>query len=191
VISACALLAAATLAIAWPIWRYQYEYSMFARRALLAGVTREESRVRRWLWAGRVLRVAQVFGALAWAAALVVLAHLFSQWHWMVLALDAALLAAVAGAVMRQLAPEVRPELLGIASRRWPLALGNVALLAIAFLAIDFLPGRSGYAPPGVGPKSRGRPSTEAWPWPRVPRSLGSWERSPRPTRSHGTRPRF
>jgi len=141
VISACALLAAATLAIAWPIWRYQYEYSMFARRALLAGVTREESRVRRWLWAGRVLRVAQVFGALAWAAALVVLAHLFSKWHWMVLALDAALLAAVAGAVMRQLAPEVRPELLGIASRRWPLALGNVALLAIAFLAIDFFLG--------------------------------------------------
>lgn len=137
----CGLLLAAVVAIAWPIWRYLHEHSMFTRRAVLAGVTREDSRVRRWLWAGSVVRVLHVFSALAWAAALSAFAHFFSVWHWAVLAVDAVLLAAVAGAVMRRMSGEVRAEHLGPVARRWPLAIGNIALLALAFFAIDFVLG--------------------------------------------------
>lgn len=137
----CGLLLVATIAVAWPIWRYLHEYSMFSRRVLLAGVMHEESRVRRWFWAGRIARVAQLFAAFLWAAALVAFAHLFSKWDWVVLAVDAALLAAAAGWVMRRMASEVRPEQLGLAARRWPLAIGNIVALAAAFMAIDFFLG--------------------------------------------------
>lgn len=138
---ACGALLVAVVAIAWPVWRYLHEHSMFTRRAVLAGVTHEESRVRRWLWAGRMVRIVHVFSALAWATALVALAHFFSTWHWIVLAVDAALLAAVAGAVMRRMSGEVRAEHLGLVARRWPLAIGNIALLGLAFFAIDFVLG--------------------------------------------------
>jgi len=137
----CGLTLAAVVAIAWPIWRYLHEHSMFTRRAVLAGVTHEDSRMRRWLWAGRVVRVVHVFAALAWAAALVAFAHFFSKGQWIVLVVDAVLLAAVAGAVMRRMSGEVRAEHLGVVARRWPLAIGNIALLAVAFFAIDFLLG--------------------------------------------------
>jgi hypothetical protein len=138
---ACGLLLAATIAVAWPIWRYLHEHSMFTRRVMLAGVTREESRVRRWFWAGRIARVGQVFAAFAWATALVAYAHLLSKWHWAALALDAVLVAAAAGWVMRRMAGEVRAGQLGLAARRWPLAIGNVVVLAAVFMAIGFFAG--------------------------------------------------
>src|SRR5688572_28371820 len=82
--------------LAWPIWRQHAEASIFTRRALLAGITREDSRVRRWLWAGRVSAVFHVVTALAWAVVLVGLASTFTPWHWGVLAADVIVLAMAA-----------------------------------------------------------------------------------------------
>ncbi|HSJ97029.1 MAG TPA: hypothetical protein VLC53_08150, partial [Myxococcota bacterium] len=128
-------------ALAWPIWRYQAEYALFARRALLAGVMHEASRVRRWLWAGQLARGWQVPVAILWAIALLALSRLLGPWHWLALAVDAVLLGLLVGPVTRRLESDVRSERAAMVARRWPLAWVNVAALALAFLAIDFLVG--------------------------------------------------
>jgi hypothetical protein len=137
----CWSLAFIVVAIAWPIWRYQNEYALFARRAVLAGVTTEESRIRRWFWRGRILRIGQVFAAVGWSIALLALLPLLDAGHWIILGIDAVLLAIAVGPVTRRLAGDVRGEQLGLVARRWPLALGNVAVVAVAFFALDFFGG--------------------------------------------------
>jgi hypothetical protein len=131
-------IAAAT---AWPIWCYQKEYALFARRAVLAGVTHEGSRIRRWFWTGQVTRVWHVFAAIFWAMVLLALANLLDPLHWLVLGIDAFFLGYVVGPVTRRLASDVRGELQGLAARRWPLAWINIAVVSVAFFAIDFFIG--------------------------------------------------
>jgi hypothetical protein len=124
---------------AWPIWCAHAGYATIGRRALLAGLTVEESRVRRWLWAGRLSHILQVFTAFAWAILLLGFAARFDRWHWLVLAVDAAVVALAIGPARRALASEVREEHRAALAGRWPLTLANLALLAVAFFALDFM----------------------------------------------------
>lgn len=128
-------------AVAWPIWRYQSEYALFERRAVLARVTHEGSRVRRWFWAGRVTRAWHGVAAMGWAMALLGLAHLLDPWHWMALGIDALFLGCLVGPVTRGLAADVPEAQRGLVARRWPLPALNFAVLGIAFFAIDFATG--------------------------------------------------
>lgn len=123
---------------AWPIWRYQREYALFERRAILAGLTHEASRIRRWFWKGQVSRVLHVFVAILWATLLLAFASLLDPWQWLVLAVDAVVLALLVRPVTVWLGREVRAEQSGPAARRWPLAWINIAILGVAFFAIDF-----------------------------------------------------
>src|SRR5690606_28225498 len=108
------------------------------RRAILSGVLREESRVRRVFWRGHVAVTRQGIAAFAWAAALLAIAASMGPWHWLVLAADALVVAFLAPRLARRLAVEVRDEQVGLAVRRWPLRWINVAALAIAFFAVDY-----------------------------------------------------
>ena len=124
--------------ITWPIWLYQREYALFERRAILARLTREENRIRRWFWAGQVLRLLQVFTAIFWATLLLAFASLLNPGQWLVLAVDAVVLALLIRPITKWLARDVRAEQSGLAARRWPLAWINIAILCLAFFAIDF-----------------------------------------------------
>ncbi len=128
-------------AVAWPIWRAHAEASMFVRRAVLDGVTHAGSRVRRWFWAGRFTSVLHGLTAFAWAAGLLAFAATLSTTHWIVIAADVALLAFAGARIEHYLERDVRPGQEGLVARRWPLLLGNVAFLAIAFMAVDFWAG--------------------------------------------------
>lgn len=59
--------------VAWPIWRYQTETTLFQRRAILERVAREDSFIRRWFWFGRIAIASQIFIALGWAILLLAL----------------------------------------------------------------------------------------------------------------------
>jgi len=137
----CLFLFPALVLLAWPVWEYQREYALFHRRAVLSGVTRPESRVRGVFWAGTITLVFQAALSLILAAILLVLSTQLAPVHWAVLAIDVALLAGLVAPTNRLLASEVRPERVAMASRRWPLLALNGALLATAFLAIDFYTG--------------------------------------------------
>lgn len=137
-IAPCSVLFFAAAALAWPIWRYQREHALFARRILLAGLSEEASRLHRWFWAGRLLSVGQVFVALLWATLLLALVSQLDSWHWLVLAVDAVLLAGLVGPVTAWLGRELRPGQAGRAARRWPLAWLNIGLLGLMFFAVDF-----------------------------------------------------
>ena len=128
----------AVAAIAWPIWCYQVEHVLFERRAILAGLAHEASRIRRWFWTGRVSRVLQVFVAIFWATLLLAFASLLGPWQWLVLAVDAVVLALLIRPITMWLAREVRAGQSGRAARRWPLAWINIAILGLTFFAIDF-----------------------------------------------------
>lgn len=127
--------------VSWPLWRQRAEAALLTRRALLAGLTRDESRVRSWLWGGHVASVWHAVSAFVWALVLVALASVFEPWHWAVVAADVALLALAGRWIEARLAGEVRPEALGWVSRRWPLLVGNALLLTIALVACDFFLG--------------------------------------------------
>ncbi len=134
----CWALFFAVAAIAWPIWHYQREYALFERRAILAGLTHEASHIRRWFWTGQVSRVLQVFTAIFLATLLLAIASLFNPWQWLVLAVDAVVLALLIRPITTWLAREVRAEQSGLAARRWPLAWINIAIFGLAFFSIDF-----------------------------------------------------
>src|SRR5512132_2569204 len=136
---ACWSVALAAALFAWPLWCAHEGYALLQRRALLAGLTVEESRVRRWLWAGRIGRVASVFSAFAWALLLLGFAWRFDRWQWLVVAFDVALLAVAIEPARRALAGEVRAEHRALLAGRWPLTLANLAVLSIAFFTLDFV----------------------------------------------------
>lgn len=125
-------------AVAWPIWHYQRDAVLFARRVVLSGVAVEGGWVRRWFWAGRLTQVLQVFVALAWATLLLALAALLGPEHWAVLAADVLLLSLVVGPVQRRVASQVQAGHVGAFSRRWPLWAINLTFLTLAFAAVDF-----------------------------------------------------
>ena len=124
--------------IAWPIWHHAKEYALFQRRAVLASVALEGSAIRRWFWAGHFVGVLQALSALFWATILLLFAALLTASQWLILAVDAAIFAAMIPLVRRRLATEVRATHVAMVARRWPLLLGNVTLLTLAFFATDF-----------------------------------------------------
>jgi len=136
---ACWSIILAAALFAWPMWCAHEGYAQLHRRALLAGLTVEESRLRRWLWAGRIGRTLRVFSAFVWALLLLGFATRFDRWQWLVLGLDVALLAIAIEPARRALAGEVRAEHRALLAGRWPLTLANLAVLALAFFALDFL----------------------------------------------------
>lgn len=127
--------------IAWPIWRYQTETTLFQRRAILERVAHEDSFTRRWFWSGRIAIAYQVFIALGWAILLLALGLMLSREQWLVLAADGLLLALIAHWVNQRLSAEVQGEYLGMVARRWPLLIINIAVLTLAFFYIDFFIG--------------------------------------------------
>jgi hypothetical protein len=122
----------------WLLWGYWAGNALFARRLWLTGVTRDGSRVRRWLIRSWLVQALTALPALAFGALLVVMAALLAPEHWLVLALDVLLLSLLIGPVQRRLAAEVQADKAGFVARRWPLLLGNLLLLAAAFLVVDF-----------------------------------------------------
>ncbi len=124
--------------LAWPMWCAYEGYAALQRRVLLAGLTVEESRMRRLLWAGRVRRVAGVFTAFVWAFVLAAFAARFDRWQWAVVGVDAIVLAIAIEPARRLLSGEVRAEHRALLAGRWPLMLFNVALLSAAFFVLDF-----------------------------------------------------
>lgn len=137
----CWALFALVALVAWPLWRQQAESALLTRRALLAGLTREESRVRRWFWSGTLASIWHALAAVAWAIVLVALASAFEAWHWAVIAADVVILALAGRWIEARLAGEVRPEALGWVTRRWPLLAGNAVLLTLVLVAADFFLG--------------------------------------------------
>ena len=125
--------------VAWPVWHYQQEYVLFQRHAVLARATTEDSSIRRWLWAGRLTRILQVFVALVWAILLLSLGALLQPGHWLLLAVDVFILALLVGPLRRRMASQVQAQQLGVLVRRWPLLLFNLVFLSVAFLLVDFL----------------------------------------------------
>jgi hypothetical protein len=125
-------------AVAWPIWRYQLDVVLFERRAVLEGVTVDDSWVRRLFWSGRLTQVLQVLVALTWAVVLLALASLLGAEQWAVLAADVLLLSLIVGPVQRRVARQVRDGHVGASSRRWPLWAFNLVFLTLAFAAADF-----------------------------------------------------
>ena len=137
-VSPCWSLFIPAALLAWPIAFGSAGYALFARRAVLSGAFRDESRIRRWLWGGRFMKLAHALAAFFWAVLTVGLAALLDATQWIVLAADALLVALVLGPVRRRVEREVRAEHAEVVAHRWPLTLGNIVLLAAAFFALDF-----------------------------------------------------
>jgi hypothetical protein len=134
----CWALFAIVVAIAWPIWHYAREYALFHRRAVLASVALEDSALRRWFWRARAIGLLQALGALLWAALLAAFSALLTLPQWLLLAADTVIFAAMIPLVRRGVATQIRDAHVAMIARRWPLLLGNVALLAVGFFVIDF-----------------------------------------------------
>ena len=137
-VSPCWAIFAPLALLAWPIAFGAAGYAMFARRAVLAGAFREESRIRRFLWAGRAMKIVHAITALFWATLTLGLAALLDPIHWAILVVDAVLIAIVLGPVRRRVESEIRAEHAEVVALRWPLMVGNLLLLAIAFFVLDF-----------------------------------------------------
>jgi hypothetical protein len=124
--------------IAWPMWFGQREYALFQRRLALVATTREDSRVRRLFWRGRLTSFMQMLSALGWAALLLIYVPLLDRWHLGVLALDVVVLAVAARCARAVLAADVREEHVGLLSRRWVLFAVNLVVLAASFFVVDY-----------------------------------------------------
>lgn len=140
-IAPCWSLILPVACIAWPIWYGQREAALFYRRLALGAATLPGSRIRRWFWQGRLTSLVQLLAALAWAAVLLLLIPLLGPWHLALLALDVLLLALGLRAASNLLARDVQAGHVGLLSRRWLLAAGNMLVLAIGFFVIDYFTG--------------------------------------------------
>ncbi|MEN8801772.1 MAG: hypothetical protein ABF297_07330 [Thiogranum sp.] len=124
--------------LAWPVWQYRTEYALLRRRLLLAAVARPQSRIRIWLWRGRISKAVQVVVAMSLAWVLLALVSQLSARHWMVFAADAALLALFVAPVAHSLSADIDARHLNTVARHWPLFLANGAVLTAAIMTLDF-----------------------------------------------------
>jgi hypothetical protein len=134
----CAWLAPLIAGLAWPLWAYRSEQTMFVRRLLLAGATTETARLRRWLWQGTAVQSLGVITALFWAGLMLLAASQLTALQWAILAADVVLLAALSQALRKLLGREVAPEFIDTVARRWPVLLADTLLLTLAFVAHDY-----------------------------------------------------
>ncbi|WP_156427500.1 hypothetical protein [Thiohalocapsa sp. ML1] len=134
----CWVLLPLLVPVAWLLWAYWAGNALFARRLWLSGVTRAESGLRRLLVRGWLVQALATVPAVLFAALLLVLTALLGPEHWLLLALDVLLLSLLIGPVQRWLGTELQADKVGTVARRWPLMLLNLALLAAAFLVLDF-----------------------------------------------------
>jgi len=134
----CWALFPLSVPVAWLIWGYWAGNALFARRLWLTGVTRDDSRMRRWLIRGRLIQALTAVPALLFSVLLLAIATLLAPEHWLVLALDVLLLSLLIGPLQRRMAAEVQADKAGFVARRWPLLVGNLLLLVVAFLVMDF-----------------------------------------------------
>lgn len=135
---ACWGLFALAALLAWPIWIDRSEVTLFERRMVLEHLTRADSGLRRWLWAGTLTRLRQVLVSLVLAVLLLALAARLEAAHWAVLAADVLVLSLLVEPVRRALGGQVQHRRLGLIARRWPLLGINLTLLTLVFAAIDF-----------------------------------------------------
>lgn len=124
--------------MAYPLWLTTRESFLFKRRALLSGAIREEALTRRLLWGGHLGAALLVVPALVLATVLLAMATRLNAWQWGVLLVDALVMTGLYRVFQRRLESQVKPELLGVAVRGWPLRLANLGLLALAFFVLDF-----------------------------------------------------
>jgi len=124
--------------LAWPVWQYRTEYVLLRRRLLLSAVARPQSRIRTWLWRGRISKAVQVVVSMSLAWVLLALVSRLSLQHWIVLAADAIFLALIVAPVSRRLSGEFNARHLNTVARHWPLFLSNGVVLTAAIVALDF-----------------------------------------------------
>ena len=124
--------------IAWPVWQYRTEYLLLRRRLLLSAVARRQSRIRAWLWRGRISRAVQVVVSMCLAWLLLALVSQLSPQHWAVFAADAIFLALIIAPVSRHLSGEFSARHLNTVARHWPLFVTNGVVLSVAIMALDF-----------------------------------------------------
>lgn len=134
----CWAVALAVLLVAYPIWLAQREAFVFKRRVLLTGATHTDSRLRRWLWQGRIGSILLIIPSLLLAVLVLVVMLRLSAWHWLVLVVDVAFLTWMYHWLQQHVQREVRPEMVGVFVRRWPLWLANMAFLGLVFLILNF-----------------------------------------------------
>src|SRR5690606_17780664 len=114
----CSVLLGVIAVVAWPIWRYQKDRTLFERRAILASVASPESWLRRFFWNGSIALFGQAFVAILWAALLlVVLAPPVPTEFAAILAIDTLLLALIIGPAERRLATQIQDGQIGIVAR--------------------------------------------------------------------------
>ena len=134
----CLGVAAAVVLVAYPVWCLLVERAQLRRQAILKTVAEDDSTLVRWFWRGTLLKVGWVFVALLNAALLLGFLLPLGLWHWAVLWGDALVLGLVFQAVRRSLAQQIRASHLGLVARLWPVMAGNVVLLVVAMVAVDF-----------------------------------------------------
>lgn len=134
----CWVMPLLVVLMAYPLWLTTRESLLFKRRALLSGACREEAQLRRLFWHKPVGAAILVFPALGMAALLLAMATRLNAWHWGVLMVDALVITGLYRFFQRRLASQVKPDLLGVAVRGWPLHWANLGLLALAFFVLDF-----------------------------------------------------
>lgn len=134
----CWGLMALSVMLAWPIWVYGSEVHLFERRLWLEQVTRPQSGVRRWLWSGGLIKVIQAPASIVMAIALILLGARLDALHWSVIAANLLILSLLVRPVRRALSGQVKATRVGLVARRWPLLGLNMALLTLAFAALEF-----------------------------------------------------
>ncbi len=127
--------------LAYPIWFAQREGFLFNRRLLLNGATIENSRSRRIFWRGRIGTAFLVITAFVVATLLLAFGLRLDSKHWALLFADALILPLLYAWYRHQAVGEVRPELIGIFVRRWPLLWTNLLLLTVVFALMSFFTG--------------------------------------------------
>lgn len=137
-VAPCWLIPLMVIVPAYPVWLAQRESFLFDRHILLTGATRDESSARRWFWKGLIGSILRVPPALFLTTLLLASSVRLTAQHWLVLFADAGIVALGYWWFQRHAAREVRPELLGVFVRRWPLWLANLGFLTLAFFLLSF-----------------------------------------------------
>ncbi len=134
----CWSLPLPVLVVAYPLWVALREAFLLKRRSLLAATTWDDSLARHLLWGGQIGSVLLIFPALGFAALLLAYGTRLTAAEWTLLFADAVVLALLYHLYQRRLARQVRPEVLGVVVRRWPLWSTNLLVLSLAFFLLDF-----------------------------------------------------